>query len=229
MNKQEFFSFLSKSIGSKVEIINRSGINKGIYSSSLLDLKDRMIGIAQPMQRGILVQMSGIELTICVKSEGNLIEAPVISRGTTFEGFIPILWVEPIGDIVKVQRRSYVRIPCFLEASCYFLEMNSDIREPAPDIPKEWFTIFVNNVSLGGIAATVKQGYGANYHIKGRYLLAINFGGGLMFINLLLRNIFYNDDDGILNGAFAFGGLSAFQDKIIGNYVRRQELAGKNK
>ena len=121
MDKEEFYSFLSKSIGIKVDIMNRSGINKGIYSSNLVDLKDKMIGVSQPMYKSSLVQMLGMELIIHFKSEGNLIEAPVISRGTTYEGYLPVLWVEPMGIINKIQRRSFVRIPCFLTAECCFL------------------------------------------------------------------------------------------------------------
>ena len=230
MDKKEYFAFLKKSVGNKVEIICRSGINEGTYSSSLMDLKERLIGIAQPMYKGSWVQMTGAELILNVKSDGNMIEAPVIARGTTFEGFIPILWVEITGDINRVQRRSFVRISCRLEASCYFLEIYSDTRETKPDpgARKEWVPIVVNNVSLGGIAATVKRGFDNNFYKNGRYLLAINFGGNLMFLNLLLRNIF-NSNNNEVTGAFAFGGLSVYQDRTIGNYVRQQELAVKNR
>jgi len=229
VEKEEFFSFLGKSIGTKVDIINKSGINKGIYSSNVLDLKDGMIGLSQPMYKGSWVQMSSMELAINVKTDSNLIEALVISHGTTFDGQIPILWVEPIGDINKVQRRSFVRIPCLLEASCCFLEIYSETlkTESEPDDPKEWFPILINNISLGGIAATVKLGFQGNFYKKGRYLLAADFGKGLMFLNLLLRNIFSNND--MLNGTFAFGGLSVYQDRTIGNFVRRQELLGRQR
>ena len=232
MDKQEFFTFLSKSIGNKVELFCRSGINKGTYPSSLMDLKDGFVGVAQPMHKGSWVQMSGLELILIIKSDGNMIEAPIVSRGTTFEGLIPILWVEIVGDVNRVQRRSFVRIPCRLEASCCFLEIYSDTRETKPDPDsgsyKGWVPIIVNNVSLGGIAATIKRGFDNNFYKKGRYLLAINFGGGLMFLNLLLRNISNNNHNEVA-GAFAFGGLSVYQDKMIGNYVRQQELAGKNR
>ena len=230
MDKQEFFGILSRTIGSKVDLINRAGINKGIYSSSLMDVKDNLIGLAQPMHKGNWVQMSGMELTINVKSGGNLIEAPVISRGTTFEGVTAVLWVEPTGRINRIQRRSYVRIPCMLAAECCFLEIYSDTEsELESDDPKEWFPILVNNISLGGIAATVKQGLEVNFYKKGRYLLAIDLGGGLMFLNLLLRSILNNNDNGVPVGAFAFGGLSVYQDRVIGNFVRRQELALKQR
>jgi c-di-GMP-binding flagellar brake protein YcgR len=227
MEKQEFLSFLDKSIGCKIEIINKSGINKGMYPSSLLDLKDGIIGIAQPMYRGTWVQMSGMQLILNIKSNDTLLEVPVISRGTSFEGLLPILWVEQAGDISKVQRRSFVRIPCFIEASCCFLEIYSDVIEPELNVKKEWFSIFVNDISLGGIAAKAKAGFQVDFYEKGRYLLAIDLGKGLMFLNLLMRNIFANSDDNILSGAFAFGGLTAFQERVIGNFVRRQELAGK--
>jgi len=229
MEKQEFFTYLDKSIGNKVDIVNKSGINKGIYSSSILDLKNGVIGLAQPMYKGTLVQISGMEVTIYVKSGDSLLEAPVVSRGTTFEGKVPILWVEPIGDINRVQRRSYVRIPCFLEASCCFLEIYSDVYEPEPELGfiKEWFPVYISNISLGGVAVKIKPEFEPNFHNKGRYLLAVNFGDGLMFINLLLRNTFNNSDDNMPIGAFAFGGLSIYQDRVIGNYVRRQELIVK--
>jgi len=230
MKKQEFFSFLGKSIGSKVDIINKSGINKGIYPSSLLDVKNGIIGVAQPMYKGTWVQMTGMELVINVKSSEYLVEAPVISRGTTFEGQLPILWIEITGDANKVQRRSYVRIPCLIGASCCFLEIYSDIYEETQgmNISKEWVPIAINNISLGGISAKIKQGFEANYCLKGRYLLAIDLGGGLMFLNLLLRNISIDNVDNNPNGAFAFGGLSVFQERAIGNFVRRQELSRKH-
>lgn len=229
MEKQEFLSFVSKSVGCKVDIINKSGINKGIYSSSILDIKNGIVGVAQPMYKGAWVQMTGMELIINVKNNEYLIEAPVISRGTTFEGNLPILWIEIIGVANKVQRRSYVRIPCMIEASCCFLEIYSDIYEEdsEPQVSKEWVQIFINNISLGGISAKIKHGFQDNFYKKGRYLLAIDLGGGLMFLNLLLRNILIDNVDNMPNGAFAFGGLSLFHDKVIGNFVRRQELARK--
>jgi len=229
MEKQEFFNYLSKAFGCKVSIINKSGINKGMYSSSLLDLKDGLIGLAQPMYKGAWVKISGMEVEISIKSDDFLLEVQVITRGTTFEDKIPVLWVEPIGEISKVQRRSYVRIPCLLEASCCFLEIYSDTDEvvPEPDDPKEWFQVFVNNISLGGLAAKVKSGFHADFHLKGRYIIAIDLGDGLMFINLLLRNTYYNNDDDSTVGAFAFGGLTVYQDRAVGNFVRRQELIGK--
>ena len=229
MEKKEFINFLSKSVGSKVDIINKSGINKGIYSSNLLDIKDAMIGVAQPMYKGAWIQMTGMELVINIKNNEFMVEVPVISRGTAFEGNLPILWVEITGKANKVQRRSYVRIPCILEASCCYLEIYSDIYEEGQDqgIPKEWTPICINNISLGGISAKSKQEYRVNFCLKGRYLLALDLGAGLMFLNLLLRNIFVDNVDNMTIGAFAFGGLSLFQEKVIGNYVRKQELAGK--
>ena len=229
MEKEGFLSFLNKSIGCKVEIINKSGINKGVYASSLLDLNGETIGIAQPMHKGTLVQMAGMELIMNVKADDFFMEVPVFSRETKYEGNLPILWVEIIGEANKVQRRNFVRIPCLFEASCCFLEVYSDIVEdelPA-SINKEWVSIIVNNISLGGISAKIKQGFQNNFYKKCRYLLAINLGAGLMFVNLLMRNVTKDYDDDMPNGAFAFGGLSAYQNKIIGNYVRRQELAGK--
>ncbi|MCL2146252.1 MAG: hypothetical protein FWH52_00470 [Synergistaceae bacterium] len=229
MEKQEFYNSLNKCVGCKVDIINKSGINKGIYSSSLMDIKDDLIGLAHPMYKSSWVQMTGLELILNIKNDSSLLEVPVISRGTTFEGELLILWVEPTGEANKVQRRNFVRIPCFLNASTCFLEIYSDIvdDEANQDFNREWVPVIINNMSLGGISAKIKQGSGDNLYIKGRYLLALDLGGGTMFLNLLLRNIFNDSDDNIPNGAFAFGGLSVFQERAIGNYVRQKELAGK--
>ena len=229
MEKQEYINFLNKSIGCRVDVINKSGINKGIYSSSLMDLKGSLIGVAHPMYKSSWIQMSGLELILNIKNESNILEVPVISRGTTFEGQLLILWVEPIGEANKVQRRNFVRIPCFLDASTCFLEIYSDIldNEDNQDYQREWVPIIINNISLGGISAKVKPGFTDNLYKKGRYLMALDLGGGLMFLNLLLRNISNDSDDNIPNGAYAFGGLTVFQERTIGNYVRQKELAGK--
>lgn len=219
MEVKEFLAMLENSIGTRVEIINRSGIHKGVYPSSLLDMKDGKIGLAQPMYRGTWIFMSGVELVIMVKNGENLYEASVFSQETSTKGSpVPILWVVISGEIKKIQRRNFLRVPCLIDGSCYFLGDSSE---------KNWFPISLKNISLGGVAVSLKNSDDLKRFVKEeRYLLAVNLGLGNLFIEILLRNILHIEAESI--GAFSFEGLSVCQERMIGTFVRKQELANKS-
>lgn len=222
MEPNEFMLLLNNSIGTKVDIINKSGLHKGNYTSSLIDVKNGLIGLAQPMYRGTWMFMSGVELIIRIKSGDTLLEAAIFSRETSSKDYsVPILWVVLSGEITKIQRRSFLRVPCYVETRCF------DLGAGVPEL-KNWFDVLLKNVSLGGAAASVRDGSDTSRYIRGeRYLLAANLGSGVMFFDSLLRNIIVGED-GLPTGAFSFEGLSVCQERIMMGFVRKQELAAKS-
>lgn len=220
MEQKEFLSLLTKSIGAKVDIINKSGLHKGTFVSEICDVReDGSVGLASPMYKGAWLLMSGLELTIRMRMGESLFEATVFSRSTSTKNLpVPILWVVLTEEIKKIQRRSFLRVPCLIDADCCGLDAS---------VNKNWFQIVLKNVSIGGTAAAVKEQSELRFLVRGyRYLISADLGKGAMFLNVMLRNILKDEND-VLFGAFSFEGLSTSQERIVGSFVRRQELASK--
>ena len=89
--------------------------------------------------------------------------------------------------------------------------------------PKEWLAVRVSDISLGGVGFSVKDPL-VHYCLEGgRYLLQLNIEGTGFFIVGKLVKILKK------NGPFteiglAYEGLTAFIEKLMGGYIRQQEL-----
>lgn len=223
MDPKDFLVVLKKTLGIGINVINKSGLHKGVYPSTLIEVRDDgSIGLAHPMHRSSMMFMSGVELLIDLKIGAEMFEATVISKETSAKNSPnPVLWVALEGDIKRIQRRNFLRVPCSLGGACYDLGDGST---------RDWFKISIKNVSLGGFAASVVGERDNEYFNKsGRYLLAADFGDireGIVFLNSVLRNILNGEND-IPVGAFSFEGMSVANERAIGAFVRMTELMNR--
>ncbi len=123
MTPRAFLSFLNGRIGSKVLLFNEAGLYKGTYPSRVEDVKGDLIGLSHPLLRGALLPvLRNVELKLKVETDGALYQTTVsVARGGPQDG-VPMLWVAPVSDAERVQRRYFVRVPCLLKTSFFRLE-----------------------------------------------------------------------------------------------------------
>lgn len=120
---------------------------------------ENMAAIAAPIFEGHIVPLPvNSELSIYfIKRNGSLyslykFNAIIMSRLVADN--LHILIVEKQGDIVKVQRRNYFRLDCFVEVRYRILDSNGD--EPY-DSDGSYINTLTNNLSGGGVSIMLEE------------------------------------------------------------------------
>jgi hypothetical protein len=117
----------------------------------------------------------------------------------------------------------FVRVPSLIKADAFYLGADDELPEDALQPPKEWFSVRVSDISLGGIGISIKKNV-ASYCLEGgRYLLLLNISGTTFFMVGKLVKILEKGPAHIEAG-LAYEGLSSFVEKLMGGYIRQQEL-----
>jgi len=229
---EEARKLLNGLIGSKVDLIITSGLHKGNYVSSLEELDDGLIGVTHPTFKGRFLPLSrNAELSLKIDSYNGVYQADVAVSRSVLSVNIPLLWLKLISPLEKVQRRMFVRVPASIKANAFFLGADN-IPEPlnaeeAPSElslpPKDWFSVRISDISLGGIGISIKQDI-AHFCLEGgRYLLLIKISGVTMFIVGKIVKILIKKE-GTIEIGFAYEGISVSIEKIMMSYIRQQEL-----
>ena len=142
---------------------------------------------------------------------------------SVFNVTIPLLWLKLTSVLEKVQRRMFVRVPAAIKADAFFLGGIEELPEDVALPPREWFSVRLSDISLGGIGIAIKENT-ISYCIEGgRYLLLIKIGNSTFFIVGKIVKIIPKREGSIEVG-FAYEGLSVSVEKIMGGYIRQQEL-----
>ena len=217
---------LESSIGFKVELVISSGLYKGTYTSSLAELENELIGVSHPMLKGaFLPALRNTELLMKIEGPSCIYQANTTVARSALNLNIPLLWLKLAAPLEKVQRRMFVRVPTSITANAFFL---GGVENPPEDAdvslpPKEWFVVRISDISLGGIGISIKENL-IPYCIEGgRYLLLIKIGATTFFIVGKIVKIL-SKREGHIEVGFAYEGLSVAAEKIMGNYIRQQEL-----
>ena len=137
---------------------------------------------------------------------------------------VPLLWLKLISPLVKIQRRMFVRVAAALKAEVFFLSTaDEEIPENTALPPKDWITVRISDISLGGVGFSVKEPL-LHYCLEGsRYLLQMNIEGTVFFIVGKLVKILKKNDT-FTEVGLAYEGVTAFIEKLMGGYIRQQEL-----
>jgi c-di-GMP-binding flagellar brake protein YcgR len=216
---------LQELIGSKVELVITSGLYKGSYASRLEEAEDKsMVGVAHPTVRGVFLPvMRSTELLLKIESSACFYQATVSIVRNSLNAAVPLLWLKLMAPLEKVQRRMFVRIPCSIQANAFFLGCDAELPEGTVTPSREWFPVRVVDMSLGGCGISIKQNMHAYYLEKGRYLLSLSVGGTNFFLTGKLIKIFKKNEVSVEAG-LAYDGLTAFIEKLMGAFIRQQEL-----
>lgn len=229
---------LQELIGSKMELGIADGLYKGNYASRLEDLSSSedgllLLGVAHPMFKGALLPMArNLELTLRIEANGNFYQSEAQIARHDINAQIPLLWLALKGQLERTQRRMFVRVPCMIRAQAFLLEVDpEDVGEagaPQPPLPeRRWFPIMLQDISLGG-AGVVVQGAEAPYlRERGRYLLQVTIADSEFFLVCHLIKVFSVAENGDTEAGMAYEVLPAFAEKLMGGFIRQQELSSR--
>lgn len=211
-------------IGSKIELVINSGLYKGSYPSRLEELDKDLIGVAHPTLRGALLPaLRSTELLMKIEAPNCFYQATASVLRSTINVPLPLLWLKLETALEKVQRRMYVRVPSSLKGEAYFLGTDMELLEETPLPPSSWFAIKVADISLGGAGIWVKESMSRYCLEGGRYLLSLKIGNVSFFLVGKLVKIL-KKNEGYMEMGIAYEGLSSFIEKLMGGYIRQQEL-----
>ena len=217
---------LESLIGSKVELVISSGLYKGVFLSSLEEIDGGLVGVSHPMFKGaFLPALRSTELLMKIEGPSCIYQATAAVARSVLNVNIPLLWLKLVSTLEKVQRRMFVRVPSSIKADAFFLGgiEAGELPEGTLLPPKEWFAVRISDISLGGIGISIKEELVPYCLEGGRYLLLMKIGGSTFFIVGKLVKILTKKEGNIEVG-FAYEGLPVAVEKIMGSYIRQQEL-----
>jgi len=220
---EEAHKQLENLLGSKVELVISSGLYKGNYLSSLEELEKGLVGVSHPTLKGaFLPALRSTELLMKIEAANCIYQATMIVTRSALNVTIPLLWLKLASALKKVQRRMFVRVPTSIKADAFPLGIE-ELPEGVASPPKEWFTVRISDISLGGIGISIKENL-VPYCIEGgRYLLLIKIGNAALFVVGKIVKVL-SKREGNIEVGFAYEGLSVSAEKIMGGYIRQQEL-----
>ena len=215
---------LEELIGSKAELLITSGLYKGSYPSRLEEIENELLGVAHPMLReALLPALRSSELVMKIETDNGFYQATVTVLRSTVNVTVPLLWVKLLTPLEKVQRRMFVRVASSLKAEMFFLEPTQELEEGAEFPPKEWLSVRISDISLGGVGIFLKENQTRYCLESGRYLLRMHIGDSVFFVVSRLAKIFRKDNTTIGIG-IAYESLPISTEKLMGAYIRQQEF-----
>ena len=212
---QEFLKFLNAKIGAKATFFNEAGLYKGVYPSRLEDVKGDLIAFSHPLLKGALLPvLRGVELKLKVEADGMIYQGIVsVVRGAPLDG-VPMLWVSPVSEAERVQRRYFVRVPCLLKTALFRLE-----GEKVRPGDEEWIPASSLDVSLGGIAVSAYRNHGFQFKERDRVLIKLPVQDENFFLTGRLVRKFLREDNWDMG--FAFEAVPGYVEKALGAFIRR--------
>ncbi|MDR1731866.1 MAG: flagellar brake domain-containing protein [Synergistaceae bacterium] len=215
---------LEELVGSKIELIITSGLYKGTYPSRIEELENGLLGVAHPMVKGALLPaLRSTELLMKVESSTCFYQAMVLVLRSTINVTFPVLWLKMLTVLEKVQRRMFVRVPSAMKVDLCFVGCDTELPEGTTLPPGEWISARVSDISLGGAGIVLKETQAGFCLEGGRYILQLSVGNVTFFIIAKMVKILQKNP-GSLEAGVAYEGLAAFTEKILGSYIRQQEL-----
>lgn len=226
---------LENFIGAKAELAITSGLNKGSYPSSLEDIDGELLGVSLPALRvGILQVSQNTKLFVKIETPYGIYQGTAVAMQSDLTANVPLLWLKLVSALDKVQRRMFVRVSSSFKADAFFLG-ETEIKELPEGVtlpPKQWFSVRVTNISLGGIGIGIGIGTSLKDNplpycfVGGRYLLLLKIGKAALFVPGRIVKIL-KKKEGSIEVGFSYDGLSVSAEKILLGYIRQQELAAR--
>ncbi|MDR1741436.1 MAG: flagellar brake domain-containing protein [Synergistaceae bacterium] len=220
---------LSGLVGAKVTLSSDRGANAGSYSTRLEAIGDDEVAVARLAEKGRFVPVhAGMDMTMRIEGSGCFYEAAVMVSRLSMGDTVPLMWVRFASVLERIQRRMFVRVPCSVDARCFYLDYDgpaADARTIYPE--REWFPIHVTDMSLGGIGASINKSVGSYCIIGGRYLLLLYVGEASFFLVGKLVKMFERNVKSVEMGVAFNSGISAFTEKLMTDFIRKQEFTNR--
>ena len=216
-----FLVYLNDHIGAKALLSIDAGLYKGLYPSRIEDVKDDMAALSHPLLKGALLPvLRNVQLKVKVETEDGIFQAQAaVARGVP-QGGIPLLWVKPVSEALRVQRRFFVRVPCLLKTGLFRVE--GERLQPERE---RWKDVTATDISLGGIGFSVFRPQDSHFFQQDRYLVHITLQDRRFFLTgKIVKKV-----EAVESALFgiSFDSMPGCIEKVLGNFIRQQELAGR--
>lgn len=205
-------------VGARADIHIDAGLYKGHYPSRLEDIEGELLALSHPFLRGALLPIyKDMQFEVIFEDE----RSPVAVRASAVRSDLaspaPLLWVRPVGEPIRIQRRRFLRVPCLLKGA--FFPLDVEARSP---MRGEWRECEVLDISLGG--ARLRSPRVGELRTGDRVLLSLAIeGNSFMFVAKIVR--LQESSDGLKEIAVEFESLFPLAETALIRFIRKQELS----
>ena len=85
----------------------------------------------------------------------------------------------------------------------------------------------LQDIGLGSVGVAVRRTEAPYLRERGRYLLQVSIADSEFFLVCQLIKVFSVGGGGDVEAGMAYEGLSAFAEKLMGSFIRQQELSSR--
>ena len=193
-------------INKKLEIL----VGEKYFKSNIQDIAENYIAISIPINSGEYLPLSkGTLVDVIYYEEDNLYKFKSVVMGRKFEN-IPILIISYPKEIVRIQRRKYVRVPTISTVKYTNLK-NEPKKSPSSIENSEYLKAILLDLSGGGMKIKISEEVKLSQYLL--ICLTIN-SEDIHIVGQAMRII--KDDDGRFNCGLSFEFLdTSTREKII--------------
>jgi c-di-GMP-binding flagellar brake protein YcgR len=209
--------------GVKGEIFINAGIYKGRYPSRVEDLRGEMVGFAHPFMKGALLPVyRDMDFTFTMEDGNALFVFDMAVRRSDTQTGLPIMWANILGYPKRVQRRQFLRVPCLWPVSIYHLEQ--ELKNP---MSVDWLSANAIDISLGGYRFKIadEDAPNAAFESDDRILVSLTLSEREYLQLGTATRILHSNQ--FWEVGVAFDSLSSSMEKKLFEYIRQQEIIGR--
>ena len=210
-------------IGIKGDILVDAGNYKGRYPSRVQDITDDLIGFDHPfLKEALLPAYRNMSFTFTMEDGGALYVFSLSVRRTDNKTGLPVMWAELIDYPTRIQRRQFLRVSCLWEASIFHLT-----QEERSPMSGKWMDVKVTDISIGGYLFKLHNDTAdeLDFQSNDKILLRFVLAGNTYFQFGRTSRIVY--DKKTWEIGVGFESLSSSLEKKLFDYIRQQELMGR--
>lgn len=202
-------------IGGRCLLSVEAGLYKGRYPSRLEDGTEELWAVAHPMRKGALLPLyRDMSVTLlCEEPACHLFARATVIRSDVTVA-VPLLWLRLEGDVERIQRRRFLRVPCLLDVQAFCLDMEE--RSPLQGC---WFSGKLADISLGGTRLRFSEK--VPFESEDELLLRLELEVPFWVVTKVVRR---SDGDGASEAGLEFQALPRVVEKALLDFIRRQEL-----
>ncbi len=143
-------------IGLSVTVVVESGFFKGQYPSRIEDIDEEksLVALSHLMYKGSLLPIyRDMKVKIIITSEGGVFSVNAVVVRTDRRSVPPLIWIKPVGEVEKIQRRRFVRVSVLMDLSVFNLSY-----EDKYPLGGKWVDGKILDISLGGARISLPKG-----------------------------------------------------------------------
>jgi len=142
-------------VNQKIELVVNAGRYQGIYPSRVEEITPQSIVVGMPIKQGSLIPLSpGMRLEVYFSQQGTFYASGTEVLAAVKEP-IPLLFLKPLTEFRKIQRRNYVRMATILPVQ--YRVLTKENTEENNDQPIPYIETTSRDIGGGGIAINTNE------------------------------------------------------------------------